>query len=235
METERMLEVSEIHTFYDTSHVLFGISLVVHRGEVICLLGRNGAGKSTTLLSIIGIKVPHSGKIKFMGQDITGQPTHLIARLGIGLVPQERRIFPDLTVRENLLMPARRRGAMWTIDDIYDLFPILMERRNQGGGTLSGGEQQMLAIGRALMTNPKLLLLDEPAEGLSPLVVDNLVQGFLKLKQEGLTAILAEQNVNFAHRLSERAYVIEKGSVRYEGSIEALISDDELKRKYLTV
>jgi len=235
METERMLEVSEIHTFYDTSHVLFGVSLVVNRGEVVCLLGRNGAGKSTTLLSIVGVKRVNSGKINFMGQDITGQRTYLIARLGIGLVPQERRIFPDLTVRENLIMPARGRGAAWTIDDIYGLFPILKERRNQLGGTLSGGEQQMLAIGRALMTNPKLLLLDEPAEGLSPLVVDNLVQGFLKLKQEGLTAILAEQNVNFAHRLSERAYVIEKGSVRYEGSIEALISDDELKRKYLTV
>jgi len=230
-----MLEVSEIHTFYDTSHVLFGISLVVHRGEVVCLLGRNGAGKSTTLLSIVGVKVPHSGKVTFMGQDITGQRTYLIARLGIGLVPQERRIFPDLTVRENLLMPARGRDATWTIDGIYHLFPILQERRNQLGGTLSGGEQQMLAVGRTLMTNPKLLLLDEPAEGLSPLAVGNLIQGLLKLKQQGLTAILAEQNVNFARKVSERAYVIEKGEVRYEGSIEALISNNELKRKYLTV
>lgn len=235
MKSDGILEISEIHTFYDTSHVLFGISLIVYKDEVVCLLGRNGAGKSTTLFSIVGLKQPSAGRVKFVGQDITGMRPYLVARLGIGLVPQERRIFPDLTVRENLLVPFQQGEARWTIDDVYGLFPALKELDKHSGGDLSGGEQQMLAIGRTMMANPKLLLLDEPAEGLAPLVVNHLFQGLTKLNQQGMTILLAEQNINFARKLSKRAYVVEKGEIRYEGDIEELNVNEELKRKYLAV
>lgn len=235
MTAEKILEVSDLHTFYDTSHVLFGISLAVCRGEVVCLMGRNGAGKSTTLSSIVGLKRPSDGSVRFLGQEITGKRPYTVARLGIGLVPQERRIFPDLSVRENLLVPFRKDKTGWTIDEVYALFPDLKKLDNHKGGYLSGGEQQMLAIGRTLRTNPQLLLLDEPGEGLSPLVVNHLCQGLKKLNQQGMTILLAEQNLNFACKISQRAYVIEKGVICFEGTAEALNADEEVKRKYLAV
>ncbi|HUS88434.1 MAG TPA: ABC transporter ATP-binding protein, partial [Desulfosporosinus sp.] len=225
----------DIHTFYDTSHVLFGVSLVIHKGEVVCILGRNGAGKSTTLLSIVGMRPPSEGKVIFMNQDITSKQTYLIARMGIALVPQERKIFPDLTVRENLLIPFQKGKAGRNIDNVYALFPSLQKIDSRKGGYLSGGEQQMLAIGRAMMTNPILLLLDEAGEGLSPLVLSDLVQGLIKLNEQGTTLVLAEQNINFARRVSKRSYVIEKGEIRFEGGIEELNANEEVKSKYLAV
>jgi branched-chain amino acid transport system ATP-binding protein len=235
MENAKMLEVIDIHTFYDTSHVLFGISIEIRRKEVVCVLGRNGVGKSTALLSIMGVNPPRSGNIVFMGEDITGKRPYLITRMGIGLVPQERRIFPDLTVFENLVVPVQKQDSGWKVGDVYDLFPVLKRLEKRWGGSLSGGEQQMLAIGRTLMTNPKLLLLDEPAEGLGPIVVADLARGLQNLKRHGLTILIAEQNVNFACKVSERAYVIDKGQVRYQGSIEDLTRDGEVKSRYLAI
>ena len=230
-----MLQVNDIHTFYDTSHILFGVSLEVKKGEVVCFLGRNGAGKSTTLLSIVGMTPPRSGSIKFMGEEITGKRPYLITRMGIGLVPQDRGIFPDLTVYENLILGAVKGESMWKIDDIYDLFPVLSRARNQMGIALSGGEQQMLAIARTLMTNPQLLLLDEPGEGLSPIVVEDLSKGLKHLKELGMTILIAEQNVNFACKVSERAYVIDKGQIEYQGAVDQLVCDGEVQSKYLAV
>ena len=230
-----MLQVNDIHTFYDTSHILFGVSLEVKKGEVVCFLGRNGAGKSTTLLSIVGMTPPRSGSITFMGEEITGKRPYLITRLGIGLVPQDRGIFPDLTVYENLILGAVKGESMWKIDDIYDLFPVLSRARNRMGIALSGGEQQMLAIARTLMTNPQLLLLDEPGEGLSPIVVEDLSNGLKHLKELGMTILIAEQNVNFACKVSERAYVIDKGKIEYQGAVDQLACDGEIQSKYLAV
>ena len=234
-EKDALLLIDTIHTFYDTSHVLFGISMKIMEGEVVSLLGRNGAGKSTTLMSIVGLKPPKSGKIFFAGKEITEMKPYDIARLGIGMVPQERRIFPDLTVKENLIMPYKRTGGKWKIDDIYDIFPVLKTLEKRWGGLLSGGEQQMLAIGRTLMTNPVMLLLDEPGEGLSPLVVAHLGLSLRNLNQRGLTIFLAEQNVNFANKVSSRTYVLEKGAIRYEGKMSDLMSNGEIKSRYLAV
>jgi len=235
MTNDLMLELSDINTFYDTSHVLFGISMEIWKEDAVCLVGRNGAGKSTTLLSIMGVKPPSTGRIRFMGQDVTGKRPYRISRMGIGLVPQERRIFEDLTVLENLIITADKKGAGWQVDDVYDLFPKLKNLEKRWGGSLSGGEQQMLAIGRTLLTNPRLLMLDEPGEGLSPMVVQDMVKGIQALKNQGMTILLAEQNVNFASKISERAYVIEKGQIRYSGSMGELIGNDEVKSKYLSV
>jgi branched-chain amino acid transport system ATP-binding protein len=235
MDDGKMLQLTEINTFYDTSHVLFDLSLEMREKEVVCLLGRNGAGKSTTLLSIMGVRTPKSGRIHFMGHDITGRRPYLISRMGVGLVPQERRIFGDLTVLENLIIGADGKGLGWKVDDVYELFPVLRRMEKRWGGSLSGGEQQMLAIGRTLLTNPKLLLLDEPGEGLSPMVVEDLSRGLQALKKRGLTILLAEQNVRFACKVSERAYVIEKGQVRYCGSMDDLMADGEAKSKFLAV
>jgi branched-chain amino acid transport system ATP-binding protein len=235
MNDGKMLELIEINPFYDTSHVLFDLSLEVREKEVVCLLGRNGAGKSTTLLSIMGVRSPKSGRIRFMGQDIAARRPYLISRMGVGLVPQERRIFGDLTVLENLIIGADGKGLGWKVEDVYELFPVLRRMEKRWGGSLSGGEQQMLAIGRTLLTNPRLLLLDEPGEGLSPMVVEDLSRGLQALKKRGLTILLAEQNVRFACKVSERAYVIEKGQVRYSGSMDDLMGDAEVKSKYLAV
>jgi branched-chain amino acid transport system ATP-binding protein len=235
MNQTKMLELINVNTFYDTSHVLFDLSLEIREREVVCLLGRNGAGKSTTLLSIMGVKPPRNGRIGFMGQDIAGKRPYVISRMGIGLVPQERRIFGDLTVLENLIIAADRKGTGWKLDDVYDLFPVLKRMERRWGGSLSGGEQQMLAIGRTLMTNPRLLMLDEPGEGLSPIVVEDLSRGLQALKGRGFTILLAEQNVHFASKISERAYVIDKGQVRYDGSMDDLVRDGDLKSKYLAV
>jgi len=234
-----ILEVKKINTYYGSSHILFDVSLTVDRGEIVCLLGRNGAGKTTTMRSIMGLTPAKSGIVQFQGEDLRSRPPHYIAQKGMGYVPDNRLIFPDLTVRENLeigyKVPQDFAGDPWTLDRIYQLFPILAERENQHGGTLSGGEQQMLTLGRTLMGNPDLLLLDEPVEGLAPLVVKDLGKQILKLKEMGQTILFSEQNVKFAAMTAERAYVIDKGRIRYQGSIEALRTNAEIKEKYLMI
>jgi branched-chain amino acid transport system ATP-binding protein len=234
-----ILEVEGINTYYETSHILFNVSLSVNRGEIVCLLGRNGAGKTTTMRSIMGLTPPKNGDIRFNGEQLRGRPPDYIARKGMGYVPDNRLIFPDLTVLENLelgiKMPKNLQGEPWTLERIYELFPILAERKHQFGGTLSGGEQQMLTVGRTLMGNPELILLDEPVEGLAPLVVKDLGKQILKIKEMGQTILFSEQNVNFATLTSDRAYVIDKGTIRYHGSIEELSADEEIKKKYLMI
>lgn len=233
-----ILEVTDIHTFYGSSHILFGVLLAVDRGEVVCLLGRNGAGKTTTLRSIMGLTAPRSGNIRYKGEDITGKPPFVIARGGIGYVPEDRRIFPDLTVRENLELAQNRRthgDAGWTIEKVRGLFPVLRDRDKHRGEHLSGGEQQMLAIGRALMVNPDLLLLDEPSEGLSLLVRRNLGEQIRRLKEAGTAILLAEQNAKFALRISDRAYVIEKGRICYEGGVAELTENEQARKRWLAL
>lgn len=230
-----MLEVQGIHTFYGLSHVLFGVSLQVEPGEVVCLLGRNGAGKTTTLKSIIGLTPPKLGSIKFRGEEITGTTPYRLARKGLGYVPDDRRIFADLTVGENLEI-AEKAGAMdWDRERVYALFPVLRKKESHKGGHLSGGEQKMLAIARALMGNPALLLLDEPTEGLAPLLIRDLEEQIRGLKEVGLTVLLAEQNVRSALRLGDRGYIIDNGQIRYQGSIAELRENEEVRKKYLLV
>jgi len=226
-----MLSVDAIHTYYGDSHVLHGVSLAVQPGEAVALLGRNGVGKTTLIRSIVGFTPPRDGRIRLDGRDIGGWPSYRIARAGLALVPQGRRIFAPLSVDENLAIGARR-GA-WSRDTIEEVFPRLRERRAQSGGTLSGGEQQMLAIGRALMTNPRLLLLDEPSEGLAPAVVREIGRVLVRLKQSGLAILLVEQNVPLALRVAERVYVMSKGQIVYHGPSSAL--DDDIKRRFLGV
>jgi len=230
-----ILEASSIHTHYGSSHILFGISIGVDDCETVCLLGRNGAGKTTTLKSIIGLVRPSAGSIKFEGVDLAGKSVDGIARMGIGFVPEDRRIFGDMTVLENLEVAYSGNRKRWILDDAYDLFPVLRHRAKWPGVSLSGGEQQMLAIARTLMTNPKLLLLDEPAEGLSPIVLQDLTEAMYKLQEKGIAVLLAEQRTEFALKLSRRAYILEKGMIRYEGSIEELRENAEVRRKYLAV
>ncbi|GAI45359.1 unnamed protein product [marine sediment metagenome] len=229
-----MLEVKEIHTYYGMSHILFGVSLSVSRGEVVCLLGRNGAGKTTTLRSIMGLTPPRQGSIKFKEEEIVGKKPFMLARRGMAYVPDDRRIFADLTVGENLEI-AQRKGGEWNKEGVYQLFPALKEIESRRGGYLSGGEQQMLTIARALMGNPEFLLLDEPTEGLAPLLVKALEERILKLKEAGLTVLLAEQNVRSALRLSDRGYIIDNGVIRYQGSIKELRENEEIRKKYLLV
>jgi branched-chain amino acid transport system ATP-binding protein len=233
------LEVKDIHTFYGTSHILFGVSLEVNRGEFICLLGRNGAGKTTTLKTIMGLAPARSGLIRYYGQDLIGLPSYDIARMGVGYVPDDRLIFPDLTVRENLEIaikkPVDAGMAPWTIERIHELFPVLKPLDDHPGGYLSGGEQQMLTIGRTLMGNPSLMLLDEPVEGLAPVVVQELTKQILTLKKIGLGILFAEQNIKFATEISDRAYVIEGGRVRYAGTMADLENQPEIKQKYLMI
>jgi branched-chain amino acid transport system ATP-binding protein len=240
-----ILAVQAIHTAYGLSRVLFGVSLEVARGECVCLLGRNGVGKTTTLRSIMGLTPPHAGRVVWKGRDITGWPPHRVARAGIGFVPEDRRIFAELTVWENLDVAARARrpaagdgapaGPTWTVERVFDLFPKLRELRDRQGGFLSGGEQQMLTIARTLMGNPELLLLDEPSEGLAPLVVDHLREQVARLKREGLTILLAEQNTEFALALADRAYVLEKGALRFAGPAAALREDAALRHELLAL
>jgi len=233
------LEVKDIHTFYGTSHILFGVSLEVNRGEFICLLGRNGAGKTTTLKTIMGLAPARSGLIRYYGQDLIGLPSYDIARMGVGYVPDDRLIFPDLTARENLEIaikkPVDPGMAPWTVERIYELFPVLKPLDDHPGGYLSGGEQQMLTIGRTLMGNPSLMLLDEPVEGLAPVVVQELTKQILTLKKIGLGILFAEQNIKFATEISDRAYVIEGGRVRYAGTMADLENQPGIKQKYLMI
>jgi branched-chain amino acid transport system ATP-binding protein len=232
-----MLEVEGIHTFYGLSHILFGVSLRVEPGEIVCLLGRNGAGKTTTMKSIMGLTPPKQGNIRFRGEETTGMEPYLLARKGIGYVPDDRRIFADLTVGENLEIAERQaKGAEgWDKERVYGLFPALKEIESRKGGCLSGGEQKMLAIARALMGNPELLLLDEPTEGLAPMLVRVLEEQIKKLRETGLTVLLAEQNVRSALRLGDRGYIIDNGQIRYQGSIEELRENEEVRKKYLLV
>ena len=228
-----MLEVDGIHTYYDESHVLHGVSLRVAAGEVVALLGRNGAGKTTAIRSIVGFTPPRAGRVLFEGQAIERWPAYRIARRGLALVPQGRRIFAPLSVRENLLLGARSEG--WTLERVFELFPRLRERQAQLGGTLSGGEQQMLAIARALLTNGRLLLLDEPSEGLAPLIVREIGTILTALKAERLSLLLVEQNYHLALRVADRVYVMNKGRIVYEGTPAGLEADEEVKRRYLGV
>jgi branched-chain amino acid transport system ATP-binding protein len=233
-----ILEVNDIYTAYGLSQILFGVSLKVQEGEVISLLGRNGVGKTTTLRSIMGLTPPKSGSIKWRGEEIAGKPTHEISRLGIGFVPEDRRIFSDLTVWENLdvaIQPGRKEQNVWTLERVFDLFPALKPIQNRRGGYLSGGEQQMLTIARTLMSNPDLLLLDEPSEGLAPLVVHQLGEQIAKLRQEGMTILLCEQNQRFSLQLSDRLYILEKGTIKYEGTVQDFKKDEEIVRTYLAV
>ena len=229
-----MLELADVHAVYGRSHVLHGVSLRAGEGEVVSLLGRNGAGKSTTLKAIVGVVEVTAGEIRFEGRSLRDLPTHRVARLGIGLVPEDRRIFADLSVLENLMVGARADGG-FTVDRIFGLFPRLAGLARQRGGSLSGGEQQMLTIARTLMTGPRLLLLDEPSEGLAPVVVAALADTVAALRRQGLSFLMAEQNVKFARRLADRAYIIEKGQIRFDGTMAALDGDESLRRAYLSV
>ena len=231
-----MLRVENIHTYYQLSHILFDVSLDVGQGEIVCLLGRNGAGKSTTMKSIMGLTPPKQGTIEFKGIVCTGQKPYLMARMGIGFVPDDRRVFADLTVGENLEISARNDvDGGWNKDRVYDFFPALGKIDSRRAGFLSGGEQQMLTIARALMTNPEFILLDEPTEGLAPLIVNMLEEQIARLKESGLTVLLAEQNLEVALRLSDRGYVIDNGVIRYHGSSDDLSCNEAVRDKYLCV
>ena len=233
------LELRSVHTHYETSHILFDVSLEVGQGESVCLLGRNGAGKTTTLKSIMSLASASAGSIRFNGVELVGRAPYEIARLGIGYVPDERLIFPDLTVRENLEIAIKPGApgapAQWTVERIYELFPVLVPLDARLGGYLSGGEQQMLTMGRTLMGNPSLLLLDEPVEGVAPVVVQELTKQIKALKAMGLTILFAEQNMHFATEISDRAYVIEKGHIRFHGTMAELEANEEIKQKYLMI
>lgn len=235
-----LLEVKDINTFYDLSHILFNVSLAIDKGETVCLLGRNGVGKTTLFRSIMGLTPPRSGSIKLFDKEISGKKPYQIARLGIGLVPEDREIFPDLTVRENLEIAGKKGArehqlAAWTMDKVHKLFPILKDRNSQWGGTLSGGEQQMLTIARTLMGNPSMLLLDEPSEGLAPMITKSIEEQILLLKKEGLTILLSEQNSSFALRVSDRAYILEKGHILWQGKTSELKAKPEIMTTYLGV
>ena len=232
-----LLSVQDIHAAYGRSRVLFGVSLDIAEGECVCLLGRNGVGKSTTMRAIMGLTPPASGRIVWKGEDIAGWPSYRIARAGIGFVPEDRRIFAELSVAENLEVAARAAGrsGAWNTEAVYALFPKLKQLAGRQGGFLSGGEQQMLTIGRTLMGNPELLLLDEPSEGLAPLVVENLLEQVGRLKREGLTILLAEQGIEFSLALADRVYVLEKGAVRFSGTAAELRDNPRLRDELLAL
>ncbi|MBF8748378.1 ABC transporter ATP-binding protein [Pseudomonas putida] len=229
-----MLDVDSIHSYYDKSHVLEGVSLKVGAGELVTLLGRNGAGKTTTLRSILGIVRPRQGQITFNGEALVGREIFDIARRGIALVPEHRGIFRQLSVEENLKI-AVRKDSRWQLEDVYGMFPRLKERRRNGGFALSGGEQQMLAIARALLNDPKLLILDEPTEGLAPVIVDELVKILRRIKDEGLSILLVEQNLMVCDALADRHYVLEQGRVAYQGSAAQFREDPSIKNRYLAL
>jgi branched-chain amino acid transport system ATP-binding protein len=229
-----MLEVRDLETAYERSQVLFGVNLQIHQSEVVSLLGRNGMGKTTTVRSIMGITPPRAGSITFLGDAIQKAPSYRIAKAGIGLVPEGRQVFPNLTVRENLVATARS-GGPWTLDKVFSLFPQLKERTANYGNQLSGGEQQMLAVGRALMTNPKLLILDEATEGLAPLIRAEIYRSIERLKAEGLSILVIDKDLKALTRVADRHYILEKGRVVWNGDSAALAADASVQHRYLGV
>jgi len=233
-----MLRVTDLHAFYGRAHILQGVSLEANAGEVVALLGRNGAGKSTAMKAIMGLVAPARGEVSFAGARIDRLPTYRIARLGLGYVPEERRIFTELSVMENLEVgrqPARDGAPAWTEDKLFALFPNLGRMRERPGGRMSGGEQQMLTIARTLMGNPKCVLLDEPSEGLAPIIVQEMAQSIRALKGEGLSVLLCEQNLRFCEAIADRAYIIEKGQIRFGGTMAELAANSSLREQYLSV
>jgi len=233
-----MLSVTDLNAYYGRAHILQGISLETRAGEVVALLGRNGAGKSTTMKAIMGLVPPAAGEIVFAGQHIERLPTHRIARLGLGYVPEDRRIFSQLTVAENLEVgrqDPRQDAPTWSEDKLFALFPNLAGLRERTGGRMSGGEQQMLTIARTLMGNPRCVLLDEPSEGLAPIIVEQMAHSIRALKGEGLSVLLSEQNMHFSQAVADRAYIIEKGRIRFGGSMAELAADAALREQYLSV
>jgi len=236
-----MIVVKDIHSYYGKSHILHGVSLELKQGELVCLLGRNGVGKSTTLKSIMGIVRPTQGSIRFDGKELVGSQPYQIARLGVGYVPEDRRIFKSLTVHENLLMgtqKANNSGAaerVWTIDKIYEIFPNLRERRSNKGSHLSGGEQQMLTVARTLMGNPKLILVDEPTEGLAPLIVKDVLEMLAAVRKSGVTVLMVEQNFKAAIKVADRFYIMAKGQMVFEGGMAALLAAEDVRKNYLEV
>jgi branched-chain amino acid transport system ATP-binding protein len=233
-----MLEMESVNSAYGRAHILYDLSLSANRGEVVVLLGRNGAGKSTTLKTLIGLVPPLSGEIRFDGRRIERLEPYQIARLGLGYVPEDRRIFTDLSVMENLEVgrqPPRAGAPQWTPEKLFGLFPNLAAMRTRRGAHMSGGEQQMLTIARTLMGNPSAILLDEPSEGLAPVIVEQMTRTILELKQEGLCVLLSEQNLHFANLVADRAYIIEKGQIRYHGSMAGLAADAQMRAAYLSV
>lgn len=242
-DADLLLKVQDLNAWYGAAHILFDVSLDVRRGEVVALMGRNGAGKSTTLKAIMGMLAKRRGRIAFMGQDISAREPFEVARMGLGFVPEDRRIFTDLSVTENLEVgrqPPRKwadgsDALNWQPEALYRLFPNLGEMRNRPGGQMSGGEQQMLTVARTLMGNPFLVLLDEPSEGVAPVIVEQMAQMILALKARGASILLSEQNVHFAELVSDRVYVLEKGQIRYTGSMAELAANEAVRRAYLTV
>ncbi|HHI82557.1 MAG TPA: ABC transporter ATP-binding protein [Rhizobiales bacterium] len=233
-----MLKVSNINSYYGKAHILHDVSFTVEKGTVVALLGRNGAGKTTAMKSIIQMVRPRTGHVVFEGHELTGGPVYRAARLGVGYVPEERRIFSDLTVEENLetgRQPVRADAPQWNFDKLFELFPNLKERRHNRGKALSGGEQQMLAIARTLMGNPKLLLLDEPSEGIAPVIVEQMAITIQQLKTDGLTVLLSEQNLHFARAVCDRAVIMESGHMRYDGSFDDLDKKPDIQKKYLSL
>jgi branched-chain amino acid transport system ATP-binding protein len=232
------LQVSGLNAWYGPAHILFDLGLEVGDGEVVALLGRNGAGKSTTFKSLVGLLERRSGRIVYEGRDLSGRPTHEVVRAGLGYVPEDRRIFTELTVEENLEVgrqPSRPGAPTWTPDKLYTLFPNLGAMRKRPGGRMSGGEQQMLTIARTLMGNPGLVLLDEPSEGLAPKIVEDMAIAILAMKREGLSLLISEQNLHFARLISDRAVIIERGRVRFAGTIAELEANADVKEAYLAV
>lgn len=233
-----MLEIKDINSFYGKAHVLSDLSFNVERGQVVALLGRNGAGKTTTMKSVMQLVVPQTGSVTFQGTDITRMAPHKVAKMGLGYVPEERRIFTDLTVMENLEVgrqPAREGTVTWSEEMLFDMFPNLAERKTNRGKEMSGGEQQMLTIARTLMGNPSLILLDEPSEGIAPVIVEEMVRVILQLKKDGLTVLLSEQNLHFAQAVADRVVIVESGSVKYEGTLADLEAQPEIRDTYLSV
>ena len=233
-----MLEVANLDAWYGQAQILYGVSLAVGAGECVALVGRNGAGKSTTMKAIMGLIAKRRGRVAFRGRDISTLPPYRIGRLGLGWVPEDRRIFTDLTVRENLAVakqPKREGAPEWTPERLYALFPNLGQMPDRPGGRMSGGEQQMLTVARTLMGNPYLVLLDEPSEGVAPIIVEEMARMILALKQAGVAVLLSEQNLHFARLVSDRAVVLEKGEVRFEGTMDALMNDETLLRTHLSV
>jgi branched-chain amino acid transport system ATP-binding protein len=236
-----MIEIKNIHSYYGKSHILQGVSMLLKKGELVCLLGRNGVGKSTTLKSIMGLVKPSEGSIRFQEQELIGKHPYEVARLGVGYVPEDRRIFRSLTVHENLLIGIKGSGknkeqnGRWTVEKVYEVFPRLKDRRDNKGGHLSGGEQQMLTVARTLMGNPDLILVDEPTEGLAPLIVKDVLEMLATVRNAGVTVLMVEQNFKASIKVADRFYIMGKGQIVFEGDTAALLAAEEVRKNYLEV